>query len=159
MAWTLAQLKTADAALVGAPLALDVATAQLNAQTTTSPAVDLAWSAIRDVMMNNFDWGTLVACCNTAVGMANPGGGTQTAAIRNAAVAIRDCCIYGGMFASSNATVWSRLTAAANLLIPSTVGAITSASASAVVALRAPTVPTWAPPLNTGDVQTARAQP
>lgn len=157
MAWTYADLKTAYTALGISDIT--AAAAALNAQTVTSAAIDLSWSAIRDVLMNNFDWGTLVLVAETTVGATLPGGGTQTVAIRAAANAIRECCIYGGVFNSSNATVWARLTSAASLLTPSTVGGISSASATAVSALRTPTVPKWDPRIETGAIQTALVQP
>jgi hypothetical protein len=158
MPWTYATLKTAAAALGGSPTPAQAA-ATLNAQTAVGAAQDVAWSAIRDVLMNDFDWGTLVQAATIAVGGTLPGGGTQTLAIQAAAASIRECCLYGGTFAASNATVWARLVAAANLLTPASVGAITSASASAVVALRTPTVRVWDPPVTSGDVQTAGVQP
>jgi hypothetical protein len=155
MAWTYDQVKAADAALgISNPAA---AAAALNAQTVSVP-VDLQWSAIRDLLMNNFDWGTLVAVSEQAVGDLLPGGGTQTFAIKSAACAIRECCLYGGTFNSSNATVWGRLTTAAGLLTPANVGGISSASASAVGAARLPAVARWAPAIDAGHIQTARAQ-
>lgn len=158
MAWTYATLKTAAAALAGTPTPAQAA-ATLNAQTTTSAPQDVAWNAIRDVLMNNFDWGPLVQTATVAVGGALPGGGAQTQAIQAAAASIRECCLYGGTFNASNQTNWNRLVAAANLLTPAAVGGISAASATAVVALRTPTVPTWQPAVTAGDIQTAGAQP
>lgn len=158
MAWTFATLKAADAALPGAPLGLQAAADALNAQTTNA-AADMSWSSIRDVLMNNFDWGTLVQTAEASIGAVLPGASLQTAAIQSAAKAIRECCLYGGTFKSSNTTVWNRLTAAASLLTPAGVGAITSASSTAVVALRTPAVKVWQPEVTTGDIQTARGQP
>lgn len=151
-----AALKAADAALPGAPLSLAAAATALNAQTVVATARDVAWSSIRDVLMNNFDWGTLVGC-TVPVGATLPGGAVQTLPVLSAAVAIHECCIYGGTFNAANQTVWNRLTTAAGLLTPASVGGISSASATAVTALRTPTVPTWGA-VNAGDVQTARAQ-
>lgn len=159
MAWTFAALKAADAALVGAPLSLIAAVGQLNTQTITTGPLDVPWPAIRDVLMSNWDWGTLVQASNAQVGGTLPGGGVQTPAIQAAAEAIRECCIYGGQFGSSNLVFWNRLVAAANLLTPVAVGAISSASANAVVALRMPVVLAWMPLVTAGDIQTARAQP
>src|SRR5258708_4001673 len=99
MAWTYAALKTADTAqAIADPSA---AAAGLNAQTTLLSAQNIQWSVIRDVLMNNFDWGALVQVATTAVAGILPGGATQTQAIQAAAIAIRDCCLYGGVFAAS----------------------------------------------------------
>lgn len=126
-------LKAADAALgIADPVQ---AAAALNAN-TLNVAVDLPWSTIRDVLMNNFDWGSLVTISELNVGSTLPGGALQTFAIKSAASAIRECCLYGGTFASSNAAVWARLTTAAGLLTPANVGGISAASASAISAMR-----------------------
>ncbi len=156
--WTFATLKAADAALTGAPLALPAAASALNAQSAASQPADLAWAALRDVLMNNFDWGSLVQACNAPPGTL-PGGGTQTAAIQAAAVALRDCCLWGGTCAAATAAVWTKLTAAANQLTPAAVGAISQASVNAIVALRTPSVAAWSPAVTAGDIQTARGQP
>jgi hypothetical protein len=154
--WTYASLKAADTAIaITDPTAAATA---LNAQTTTLAAQNVGWGAMRDVLMNNFDWGTLVICAQTAVGGTLPGGGTQTAAIQTAAIAIRECCLYGGTFLASVAADWSKLTAAAGLLTPAAAGGISSASSTAIVALRVPVVATWQPAVTAGDVQTARTQ-
>ena len=159
MAWTFAALKAADAALVGAPLSLAAAVVQLNLQTVVNVPLDVPWPAIRDVLMSNWDWGTLVQASNAPVGATLPGGAVQTLPIQTAATAIRECCIYGGQFTSSNLVFWNRLVVAANLLTPVAVGAISSASANAVVALRMPVILAWMPLVTAGDIQTARAQP
>jgi hypothetical protein len=159
MTWTYQQLKTAYQAISPVPANYTAAAVTLNAQTTTSAPLDLQWAAIRDVLMNDFDWGGLVQCVQTSVGGVLPGGATQTVAIQAAAIAIRECCVWGGTLNASNTTVWNKLTAAANLLTPGGVGGISAASANAVVAMRTPTVPAWSPAVTAGDVQTAVTQP
>lgn len=152
----MASLKAADTAQ--GVTDLTVAAAGLNAQNTALSAQNVAWSDMRDVLMNNFDWGALVACAQTAVGATLPGGATQTAAIQQAAIAIRECCLYGHTFAASVTASWNKLVAAASLLTPAAVGGVSSASSTAIVALRTPSVPTWQPAVTAGDVQTARTQ-
>lgn len=156
-AWTIAQLKAADAA-ISSPANLSTAAATLNAQTEVLSAQNISWASVRDVLMNNFDWGTLVYCATVDIGGILPGGATQTAVIQASAMAIRECCIYGGTFSASVTADWNALVAAANNLTPANVAGISAASANAVVALRTPTVPVWAPPVTAGDVQTARTQ-
>ena len=156
MSWTQTQLAAAFNALSPVPATLSAGCVTLNAQ-TTSQTVNIAWPAIRDVLMNDFDWGALTQVAETPVGGTLPAGAVQTVAIQAAAMALRECCIYGGTFAASNTTDWNKLVAAANLLTPANVGAISSASASAVVALRTAVVPTWSPPVQVAQLQSAQA--
>lgn len=157
MAWTLADLKAADAALGSPQPAPTDAAATLNTQTVTLPAQDFRWSEIRDILMNNFDWGALVQATEMAVGGTLPGGGSQTTAIQAAAIAIHECCIYGGTLNASNATVWGKLTTVGSLLDSASAGIVSSASVTAIVALRTPTVPKWQPAVTGDDVIAARA--
>lgn len=157
MALDYAVLKAADTALgVADPAA---AAAALNAQTKSAGIRDIQWSQVRDVLMNNFDWGTLVQVSQIAVGGTLPGGGTQTAALQAQAIAIRECCLYGGGLNASNSTVWTRVSSAGLALAGNTVGAISNASATAVGALRNPTVAVWDPPVTSHDVLAARSMP
>lgn len=152
-------LRAADLALPGQPgLSLSAAWSGLSAQTVTLPPQDISWAAIRDIFVNQWDLGRLVACTMTpGANVFAPGGGLITGPIKSAADAFLRACDYGGMMNTSNATVWGKLTADAALLTPTAIGGLSSASVAAVLALRTPTVAKW-PGLTMGDIQLARAQ-
>lgn len=156
-AWTIAQLRVADAA-IGSPADISAAAFALNAQTGSRFEQDISWSGIRNILMNNFDWGNLIYCATAGSGTALPGGATQTVPIQIAAMGIRESCLYGGQFASSVTVNWNKFLAAAKLLTPLPVGGISTASMTAITALRTPTAPVWSPAVTAGDIQTARAQ-
>src|SRR4051812_33347923 len=113
--WTPHELYTGWLAIAHVSSAADAAT--LNAQTYVAGPFDVGWSQIRGVLMGEgsaaaVDWGKLTQVAQTAVGATLPGGGTQTATIQATALAIQQCCIYGGVLRSSDATIWGLITAA-----------------------------------------------
>jgi hypothetical protein len=133
----------------------------LNAQTYTAGPFDVPWDKIRGVLMGEgaataIDWGKLTQVAQAAVGATLPGGGTQTAAIQATAIAIQQCCIYGGTLRASDATIWALITSAGTTLSAAAVGGLSAASATAVGSLRAPTLPVWTPVIGTADIAAVR---
>lgn len=131
--------------------------AVLNAQTYVGGPFDLQWSQIKDIFMGGgaaeaVDWGKLTQVANAAIGATLPGGGTQTATIQAAAIAFQQCASMGGVLRASDANIWAVITAGGTLLSGSTVGALTAATVTAVVALRSPTLPVWYTPISAADI-------
>lgn len=160
LTWKPAELYTAWVAL-GTHISDAADAATLNAQTYVAGPFDITWSSVRDVLMGGgaaeaLDWGKLTQVANTAVGGINPGGGTQTAAIQAVAIAIQECCLYGGILRGSDTNIWALITAAGTTLSAAAVGGLSAASATAVVALRAPTVAVWNPVITANDITTVR---
>lgn len=153
--WTPHELYVGWQAIAHVSSAADAAT--LNAQTYVAGPLDIGWSQIRGVLMGEgaaqaIDWGKLTQVAQTAIGGILPGGGTQTSAIQSTAIAIQQCCISGGLLRSSDATIWGLITAAGTLLSGATVGGLTAASATAIGALRAPSLSVWSPVIGVNDI-------
>lgn len=155
LVWTPHELNVGWKLIAHVSSAADAVT--LNSQTYVAGPFDVPWSAIRDVLMGGgaaeaIDWGKLTQVAQTAVAGTLPGGGTQTSIIQAAALAIQQCCIYGGVLRASDANIWAIITAAGTLLSGATVGGLTSASAIAVSNLRSPTMTVWTPVISTADI-------
>ena len=135
------------------------AAAALNAQAINT-FVDVQWSDLRLILMSNGDWGTLVYTERRAAGVFLGGGGfavgTQVIAIEFA-----DCCRFGGVLKTSVAAVRSRMSTRLGTLAGLTVGAISAASQSEMIALATKTISVaesigW-PPVTAADVARARS--
>lgn len=146
-------VKAADIVLgIGLPAAQNATT--LNGQ-TGSPQ-DVQWGNIRDILINNADWGFLALLAELPIGATIPGSqSTISIQLAGAARYMRDGCRFGGTLKASVSSVWTALTNAANLLTPT--GAISNLSVTQASALLLP--PLWQPPLSANDILAARALP
>lgn len=96
--------------------------------------VDVQWSAIREILMSNGDWGSLVYTERRSAG-AFLGGAAYAVATQVFAIEFADSCRFGGVLLTSDSDVRSRIGARLNTLAGATVGAISDASRSAIIAL------------------------
>lgn len=106
--------------------------ASINASRSVN--IDVQWADVRDVFMSNGDWGTLTYTSMLTSGTFI-GGGTFALATRVMAIDIRECCLYGGILRTSDATIRTRVSSRASTLAGATVGAISAASMTAIGAL------------------------
>ena len=101
---------------------------------TVNTFIDVQWSDLKLILMSNGDWGTLVYTERRASGVFLGGGafalGTQVMAIEFA-----DSCRFGGVLKTSVAAVRTRMSTRLSTLAGATVGAISAASQSEMIAL------------------------
>lgn len=112
----------------------DAAIADTINRATFAGSRDIQWSQVRDIFMSNGDWGTLTYTSMLTSGTFL-GGGAFALATRVMAIDIRECCLYGALLQTSDATIRTRVGSRATTLAGATVGAITQASVDAVTAL------------------------
>jgi hypothetical protein len=152
-----ASIKTAVAALSPQPASNEAAAASLNAQTQTLPAQDVPSSSIRSVLLLSvsFDWAKLVAFA--AKPLSDPIGLTG-ASDPLIAVCVTAMEAIGNTttFAASNAAAWGAIEGMLAVLVSA--GVISSASETALLALRTPPAPAWPVVLTAADIATALAQ-
>lgn len=157
MPWTWAELKAADAALPGAPLSLSDAARDLNAQTEPDDGpVDTG--AVRRTAIEQRIWGKLQAFGNRAF-VTTAAQQDLTNACRNFLALFSE---LGGQAAlvRGNA-IWNAMDADLTLMTGTAGGGpvLTTGQANYMRALGDRTRAKWRPPVDAGNVQTARAQP
>lgn len=96
--------------------------------------VDVQWSALREILMGNGDWGTLVYTERRSAG-AFLGGGAYSVATQVMAIEFADSCRFGGMLHTSDEAVRTRMGTRLNTLAGATVGAISAASRQQIIDL------------------------
>ena len=102
--------------------------------TTVNSFVDVQWADLKMILMSNGDWGTLVYTERRASG-AFLGGGAYSSATQVMAIEFADCCRFGGALKTSVAAVRTRMSTRLNTLAGATVGAISAASQTEMIAL------------------------
>lgn len=135
------------------------AAAALN-EPTINTFVDVQWSALRQILMGNGDWGTLVYTERRTAG-AFLGGAAYSVATQVMAIEFADSCRFGGTLHTSDAAVRTRMGSRLNTLAGATVAAISEASRQEMIALATATISTAAsigwPPVTEHDVAKARS--
>ena len=149
--WTYAAVKAADAALSPPIADFGQAAATLNAQTQTAPIQYVAIGSITSVLLmsGTGDWDKVQA---RAVMATTGGAGDQAISLAKRAVFL----MTSSQIKNVAAADWPGFSAMMSVLVE--VGDISTASQTAITALAQPTVPLWSPPLDAGNIQTARAQ-
>jgi hypothetical protein len=106
---------------------------------TISTFVDVPWSALREILMGNGDWGTLVYTERRASG-AFLGGAAYSAATQVMAIEFADSCRFGGTLRTSDPDVRTRVGGRLNTLAGATVAAISAASREQMIDLATRTI-------------------
>ena len=101
---------------------------------TVNSFVDVQWSDLKMILMSNGAWGTVVYTERRASG-AFLGGGAFATATQVMAIEFADCCRFGGVLKTSVAAVRTRMSTRLNTLAGATVGAISAASQTEMIAL------------------------
>lgn len=156
MAWTYEQLKTAVNALSPAMANLTDAATRINAQTTTASSLASVADMHGILMLSSTsDWVRIEQ--RAAQSLSSGWPGSPVAADAPIAVAKAAVSLVSSQVTQVQATDWANFTTALGVLVTS--GDISAASHTAIGSLGTATVPMWSPPVSTGDIQTALAQP
>lgn len=140
-----AQLKVADALL--AIIDAAAAATALNAQTMILPPQDFPALAALNVLLIAGDWPKVVV--RSEIRPLDQAGAVGAALSAVALLQSR------GTIQGSNATAWASFSTAIGILVSAQ--DISPASATAIAALRTPTVPAWPVVMSADDVLAARA--
>lgn len=146
MAWTFTDLRTAYVVLSPAPATLAAAVATLNAQTTplTQPQNSVDIGEIQGVLLLSGDWLKIqTEAAKVATGALNDPPTLAQLAIQ----------VVQGKAQSVTPPNWATFLQMLGVL--QAAGVVSSTSYTAIAALAPLTAPTWQPPVQIGDLQTA----
>lgn len=154
MAWTYAALKAAITALNPMPADMPGIVAAINGQ-LSSVILDITVSDIDKIVVPTGELFALQQLSSAALSGTTPP--TQRDQVIVAAWNFSQILARWTTLETRDSQVWA--SSRAVLVGLQAAGVLSSASVAAITALRSGQTPVWQPPVTTGDIQTAEAQP